>query len=55
MSSAAQAAATPSRPKPIPRLSPRSFVPLVASMAAVFAALLAQQTVMDAAQKWRER
>lgn len=37
------------------KLSPRSFVPLAASMLAVFAALVAQQAVIDAAQKWRQR
>ncbi len=37
------------------KLTPRSFVPLAASMLAVFAALLAQQAVIDAAAEWRKR
>lgn len=48
-------ATPPTEPAELTRLSPRSFVPLAASMLAVFAALLAQQTVIDAAQRWRER
>ena len=37
------------------KLTPRSFVPLAASMLAVFGALFAQQAVIDAAEKWRKR
>ena len=37
------------------KITPRSFVPLAASMLAVFGALLAQQALIDAAQKRRER
>ena len=36
-------------------LSPRALLPLLLSMAAVFTALLAQQAVIDAAEKRRER
>ena len=42
--------AAPSR-----KLTPLSFVPLAASMLAVFGALFAQQAVVDAAEKWRNR
>ena len=52
MPSATETTAVPSSPSV---LSPRSFVPLAVSMLAVFAALIAQQTVIDAAQRWRER
>ena len=55
MPSAAEAAVLPLAPKPAAALSALSFVPLAASMIAVFGALLAQQAVIDAAEKWRNR
>ena len=36
-------------------LTPRAFIPIAVSMLAVLAAMFAQQLIIDAAQRWRER